>query len=149
MAISQNWCFGNFYHSRIEVLQIAQLLALVIFVSDSLVRENLRGLRENFKHKIRTLVEFTLSQLWPRLQNSGKKCQITILILVQNVEVDLANKHGTVLNDIFLSQGMYLQKIKVRKFHKESFKSINIRGCHISLDFKISRYTDQYSFWGI
>ena len=25
-----NWCFGQSYHSRIEVLQIAQLLALVI-----------------------------------------------------------------------------------------------------------------------
>jgi hypothetical protein len=38
-----------------EVLQIAQLLALVIFVSVSLIREHLRGLKENFKHKIRTL----------------------------------------------------------------------------------------------
>ena len=52
MAIWQNWCFGPFYHSRIEVLQIAQLLAIVIFVSVSLVRENLRGLRENLNHKI-------------------------------------------------------------------------------------------------
>ena len=34
---------------------IAQLLAVVIFVSVSLIRENLRGLRENLKHKIRTL----------------------------------------------------------------------------------------------
>ena len=39
---------------------IAQLLALVIFVSVSLVRENLRGLREKFKYKIRTLDENTL-----------------------------------------------------------------------------------------
>ena len=36
-------------------MKIAQLLALVIFVSVSLMRENLRGLRENLKHKIRTL----------------------------------------------------------------------------------------------
>ena len=47
--------FGQSHHSRIEVLQIAQLL-VVIFVSVSLVRENLRGLRENLKHKIRTWV---------------------------------------------------------------------------------------------
>ena len=32
-----------------EVLQIAQLLAFIIFISDSLVRESLRGLRENFQ----------------------------------------------------------------------------------------------------
>ena len=43
---------GQFYHLRIEVLQIAQLLAIVIFVSVSLVRENLRGLRENLSHTI-------------------------------------------------------------------------------------------------
>ena len=30
-------------------------MAVVIFVSVSLMRENLRGLRENLKHKIRTL----------------------------------------------------------------------------------------------
>ena len=52
MAIWQNWCFGQFCNSRIEVLQIAQLLAIVIFVSVPLVRENLRGLRENLIHKI-------------------------------------------------------------------------------------------------
>ena len=47
MAIWQNWCFGQFCRSRIEVLKVAQLLAHVIFVSVSLVRENLRGMREN------------------------------------------------------------------------------------------------------
>ena len=54
-----NWCFCQFYHSRIEVLQIAQLLALVSFVSVSvtIVRENLREFRENFKHKIRPQVQ--------------------------------------------------------------------------------------------
>jgi hypothetical protein len=56
MAFWQDWCFGQSYHSRIEVLQIAQLLAVVIFESFSLVRENLRQKRENFKHKIRTYV---------------------------------------------------------------------------------------------
>ena len=59
MAIWQNWCIGQFYHSRVEVLQIAWLLALVIFVSVSLVRENLRELRENLKHKIRSLDLYT------------------------------------------------------------------------------------------
>ena len=44
----------QFYHSRIEVLQIAQPLALVIFVLVSLMGENLRGLRENSKNKIRS-----------------------------------------------------------------------------------------------
>ena len=33
-------------------MQIAQLLALIIFVPVSLVRENMRRLRENLKHKI-------------------------------------------------------------------------------------------------
>ena len=46
--------FGQFHHSNIEILEIAQLLAIFIFVSVSLVRENLSGLRENLKHKIRT-----------------------------------------------------------------------------------------------
>jgi hypothetical protein len=54
IAIWLNWCLGQLYHSGIEVLQIAQLLELVSFGSVYLVRENLRGLRENLKHKIRT-----------------------------------------------------------------------------------------------
>ena len=37
-----------------KLFTIAQLLALLVFVSVSLVRENLRGLRENLKHKIPT-----------------------------------------------------------------------------------------------
>ena len=37
LAIWKNWCFGQFYHSRIQVLQIAQLMALVIFVLVSLM----------------------------------------------------------------------------------------------------------------
>ncbi len=52
-----NWtklAFGQFYRSRVEVLQIAQLLNLVSFVSVSLLRENLRGLKEDSKHKILT-----------------------------------------------------------------------------------------------
>ena len=36
-------------------MQIAQLLALVIFLSVSFVRANLRGLTENLKHKIRAI----------------------------------------------------------------------------------------------
>ena len=36
-------------------MKIAQLYALVIFDSVSLVKENLRELRENFKHNIPTL----------------------------------------------------------------------------------------------
>jgi hypothetical protein len=31
IAIWQKFCFGQFYYSRIEVLQIAELLAPVIF----------------------------------------------------------------------------------------------------------------------
>ena len=51
------WCFGQFYDSRIKVLQIAQLLALVIFGSVSLMRQNLTELieRKFKKHKIQTL----------------------------------------------------------------------------------------------
>ena len=48
-------CFFLFncksYHSRIEVLQNCT----ASFVSVSLVRENLRGFRENLRHKIRTI----------------------------------------------------------------------------------------------
>jgi hypothetical protein len=40
-------CFGQIYYSGIEVWQIAQLLAMVSFVSVSLMRENMSGLREN------------------------------------------------------------------------------------------------------
>ena len=36
------------------IYYFAQLLAVVIFVSVSLMRENLRGLRENLRHKIQT-----------------------------------------------------------------------------------------------
>ena len=38
-----------------ELLKNAQLLARVIFVSVSLMRENLRGLRETLKYKIRAI----------------------------------------------------------------------------------------------
>ena len=46
--------YVNFIIQNFDVLQIAQLLAQVIFVPVSLVKENLRGLRDNLKHKIRT-----------------------------------------------------------------------------------------------
>ena len=47
ITIGKIGIFGQFCHSRIKVLLIAQLLGrLVIFVSVSLVRGNLRGLRE-------------------------------------------------------------------------------------------------------
>ena len=36
------------------IYYFGQLLAVVIFVSVSLMRENLRGLRANLRHKIRT-----------------------------------------------------------------------------------------------
>ena len=39
-----------------------QVLALVSFVSVFLMRENLRGLRDNLKHKIRTYVIHKISQ---------------------------------------------------------------------------------------
>ena len=42
LAIWQNWSFGQYYCSKIEGLQIDHLLSLVIFVSVSLMRENLR-----------------------------------------------------------------------------------------------------------
>ena len=53
LRLLQDWQFGNwagqFLSSIIEVFQIAQLSALVILVSVSLVRENLVELRENQK----------------------------------------------------------------------------------------------------
>ena len=52
--------FGQLYCSRIEFLQIAQL---VIYESVSLLRENLRGLRENIKHKNWTWVHWNSWQL--------------------------------------------------------------------------------------
>ena len=39
------------------LFKIAQLLAIFIFVSIPLMRENLRGLRENLKHKILSQVK--------------------------------------------------------------------------------------------
>ena len=56
VASWENWCFGQFYLSRFEVLQITQLLALVILMPVSLVKENLRGLCEILKRKIQTKV---------------------------------------------------------------------------------------------
>ena len=53
---------------RIEVLQIAQLLALVSFISVSLVRENMRVLREIIKHKIQTILPFPRFHHYPRIQ---------------------------------------------------------------------------------
>ena len=41
------------------IYYFAQLLAVVNFMSVSLIRENLRGLRENLRHKIRTYVIVT------------------------------------------------------------------------------------------
>ena len=46
----------NFITQELKFLQIAQLFALIIFVSFSLVRENMRRLRENLKHKIQSIV---------------------------------------------------------------------------------------------
>ena len=46
----------NFVTQELKFLQIAELLAIMIFVSVSLVRENRRRLRENLKHKIRPIV---------------------------------------------------------------------------------------------
>ena len=46
--------FVTWQLGKIDVLEIAQLLTYVLFVSISLVRENLRGLRENLNHKIPT-----------------------------------------------------------------------------------------------
>ena len=50
----QKWHFVNFF--KFQFLQIAQLLALIIFGSVALMRENMRRLRENLKHKIRSIV---------------------------------------------------------------------------------------------
>ena len=65
--------------------KIAQILDLVIFVSVSLMRENLTGLSKDLVHKIRALVILTI-QKWKNIQtmpiilfmNTMKKdnCQI-------------------------------------------------------------------------
>ena len=79
MAIWQNWCLGQFYFPIIEVFQIAQLLALVILVSVSLVRENLRGLREILKRKIRAFATFNIFRLMKIPQGLPKlnECWVT------------------------------------------------------------------------
>ena len=56
LTIWQNWCFSQFHHPWIEVLQLAQILAPIFFLSVSLLRENVRGLSENLRHKIPTLM---------------------------------------------------------------------------------------------
>ena len=53
MTIWQNGCLGQFYRSRIEVLQNAQVFGSSYFF---VIRENLRGLIENLKQKIRPSV---------------------------------------------------------------------------------------------
>ena len=50
--LRQNWCFFQFYHSRIEVLQNYS----AVFVSVTFVREILRELRDFFFHKNPALV---------------------------------------------------------------------------------------------
>ena len=57
LQILQNWCLGPksiIIKENLSNLQFAHLLALVIFVSVSLMRKFLRGSRENLKHKIQT-----------------------------------------------------------------------------------------------
>ena len=49
MTIGKNWCFGQFYRSRIEVLKITKLLTFVIFVSVSLVRKKPERIERKFK----------------------------------------------------------------------------------------------------
>ena len=50
LAIWQNWCFGQ--------IHLSQPLTKIIFSTFSFMRENLRGLRENLKQKIQTIVIF-------------------------------------------------------------------------------------------
>ena len=59
---------GQFYHERIETFQIAQLWALGIFVSVSLMRENLRGLRKKIKTQNPNLKRPSRSQKLSNLQ---------------------------------------------------------------------------------
>jgi hypothetical protein len=58
----------NFIVQELKFCKIAQLLIFVIFVSVSLVRENVRGLRGNLKHKIPTLKLHWNGQLSPNFQ---------------------------------------------------------------------------------
>ena len=55
---------GYFYISY--VFTIAQLLALIVFVSVFSVRVNLRGLRENLKHKIQILESSRFTRNQPK-----------------------------------------------------------------------------------
>ena len=50
--LAKKWCFGQSYHSRIEVLQIAQLFGSSPFCVSFPLIKNLRGLREDLKHKM-------------------------------------------------------------------------------------------------
>ena len=54
-VIWQKCCFGQFHHSRMEVLQIAHFFNLVIFVSAFLMIERIERRFKSSKHKIRTL----------------------------------------------------------------------------------------------
>ena len=67
MANWFNWCYGQFYQSRIEVLQIAQFLALVIFcVNFSSERKS-----ERIERKFKTQNP-NLSSTWKKSGGSQK-----------------------------------------------------------------------------
>ena len=60
-AICQNWCFGRFHRSRIEVLQIAQVLAikaddLVTMVSAWLRTHNMRAEKKAVTETVPNLI---------------------------------------------------------------------------------------------
>ena len=59
----QSSCLIAIFVFLLVFFTIAQLLATVVFVSFTLVRENLRGLREFLFHKIRTQVGLDRPQI--------------------------------------------------------------------------------------
>ena len=76
------WSISSFKF-QFEVFQIAQLLALVIFVLVSLMGENLRGLRENLKHKIWSIDEDEPKEsLW--IKESLAMATICNILVVMN-----------------------------------------------------------------
>jgi hypothetical protein len=63
-----------------KLFTIAQLLAQPIFLLVSLVRENLRGLRENLKHKIRALVMFRPREVMNCLVKLAKAADLEMVL---------------------------------------------------------------------
>ena len=91
MTIWQNCCFGQFKNRS-----FANCSAFVSFASVSLMRENLKGLRENLKHKFRSIVESGCVRVVNDVQFDFDVVDIVENPLISEMDLD----QGNLLKDI-------------------------------------------------